>query len=157
MSKAQRFTELKQKKSGRSFLWLGASVLLLGSGLAGLPALAADVTLDAGPGIQWNPSAVSLKKGDVLSVRQADPKRDHGLVFTGTGAPKKPIPRCDANPPTGTVLCEETKGASSGYDKPISADQGGEFLRLKALQDLPVDMPFQCVVHGTEMTGTVKK
>ena len=159
MSKAQRFTELKQEKSTRSFVWLGASVLILGVSLAGSPAVAADVTLDAGPGIKWVPNAIPIKKGDVLSVRQADTGstgHNHGFVFSGSGKPKEPIPRCDS-PPPGTIFCEETKGTSSGYNVEISKDKPGEFLRLKFLQDLSADMPFECVVHDGVMTGTLKK
>jgi hypothetical protein len=145
----------------RSFINVSASALILGSCLVGLPAAAADVLLDAGPGIKWvtsthpngNPE-IPFKKGDVLIVRQADPNMSHGFKFTGA---VPPIPLCDPAPPAGTILCQ-----LSAYNRGFSglgsgANARGEILRLRALEDLAADMPFECVVHGGAMTGTLKK
>jgi len=157
MLKVRLLTELEQEQPVRSFAWLHASVLLIGSSLAGFPAVAGEITLDAGPGIVWNPKTPTIKKDDVLVVHQAETTmpKNHGFEFTGTGAPPT-IPRCDQGTPApGTIFCEETRGTSSGYDVIIPPHP--EFLRLRALQDLPADMPFQCVVHTGAMTGTLKK
>jgi hypothetical protein len=133
------------------------SVLVVGWSLGSFPAVAADVILSAGPGIIWNPSTPGpIKKDDVLVVRQADSAMSHGFVFIGAGAPST-IPRCGSGTPAaGTIFCEETPGASSGYNVNIPPGPR-EFLRLKALQDLPADMSFHCTVHTGAMTGTLKK
>lgn len=147
----------------RTLIKLSASTLILGSFLVALPAAAAEISLTAGPGIKWNtdpPSSgdpeIPFKKGDVLIVRLADPAGPHGFRFTGAGAPtpSNPIPLCAPAPPAGTVLCQE-----SGYSRafPGGANATNEILRLRALEDLPADMPFNCVVHGNAMRGTLKK
>jgi hypothetical protein len=145
---------MKQEKPMRSFASLSASVLIIGSSWAAFPAVAADVTLNAGPGIRWDPNTVPLKIDDVLVVNQADPNEDHGFVFVNGDAP----PPCDPAPAAGTMFCEETNGGSSGYDVVIPAGQLGEFLRLKVLADLPAaGVPFQCNVHFGGMKGTLTK
>jgi hypothetical protein len=138
-----------------SFAWLGASVLIIGSSLAWFPALAADVTLNAGPGILWDPNTVPIKKDDVLVVNQADPDDDHGFVFVDGDAPPPP---CEPAPAALTMFCEETKGGSSGYGIDIPAGQLGEFLRLKVLEDLPDEgVAFECTHHGPRMAGHLDK
>ena len=146
----------------RTLINVSASALILGSCLVALPAAAADVFLDAGPGIKWitsthngNPE-IPFKKGDVLIVRQADTAMVHGFKFTGPGAPTS-MPLCAPAPPAGTVLCEE-----SAYNRKFSglgtgANAKSEILRLRALEDLPADMPFDCVQHGQIMKGVLKK
>jgi hypothetical protein len=145
----------------RSFITLSASALILGSCLIALPAAAAEVVLEAGPGIKWvtaaNPGgnpAIPFKKGDILTVKQADVSATHGFKFDP--AVPSAIPLCDPAPPAGTVLCQVTpynrKFAGLGTPNPKS-----EILQLKALEDLPADMPFDCVQHGAIMKGTLKK
>jgi hypothetical protein len=144
----------------RSSINVSVSALILGSCLIALPAVAADVLLDAGPGIKWitptspngNP-VIPFKKGDVLIVRQADPNMSHGFRLSGTPS----IPLCDPAPPAGTVLCQ-VGAYNRGFSKLESgANARAEILRVKALEDLAADMPFECVVHGGAMKGTLKK
>lgn len=138
----------------RTLINASVSALILGSCLVAIPAAAADVFLDAGPGLKWlngNPE-IPFKKGDVLIIRQADPGAEHGFRFTGAALPD--IPLCAPAPPAGTVLCQD-----SPYKRRFPGLGGGksEILRLTALEDLPADMPFDCVVHGGLMKGTLKK
>jgi hypothetical protein len=144
----------------RSFVSISTSVLILGSCFVGLPVDAADVFLDAGPGIKWvtptqpngNP-VIPFKKGDVLIVRQAETNAgmSHGFRFNPA---VPPIPLCDPTPPAPAKLCLE-----SPYNRNFSGPGSGkvEILRLKALEDLQADMPFECSVHGGLMKGTLKK
>ena len=137
----------------RTLINISASALILGSCLVALPAAAADIFLDAWPGNKWvtatHPTGdpvIPFKKSDVLIVRQADRGDDHGFRFTGAGAPSS-IPLCTPAPPAGTVLCVE-----SPYNRGFPAIGSGanaksEILRLRALEDLPADMPFNCVVQ----------
>jgi hypothetical protein len=152
---------LNLEETMRSFINVSASALVLGSCLIALPAAAADVTLDAGPGLKWvtptspngNP-VIPFKKGDVLIVRQADTNMSHGFRFSGA-APS--IPLCDPAPPAGTVLCQ-VSGYNRSFTKLASgANARAEILRLTALENLAADMPFECVVHGGGMKGTLKK
>jgi hypothetical protein len=143
----------------RSFINVSASALILGSCLIALPAAAAEVVLEAGPGIKWitagDPGAIQFKKGDILTVKHADPGAMHGFRFSPVGGP---IPLCDPAPPAGTVLCQV-----SPYNRKFSAlgappnPPKSEILQLRALENLPADMPFDCVQHGGLMKGTLKK
>jgi hypothetical protein len=144
----------------RSFINRSASAFILGSCLIALPAAAAEQVVDAGPGIKWvtavspggNPS-IPLKKGDELVVRHADPNMSHGFRLTGAPA----IPLCAPAPPAGTVLCEVSALNRAFPALGTGANSKMEILRLRALEDLPADMPFDCVVHGGAMKGTLKK
>jgi hypothetical protein len=144
----------------RRFINVSTSALILGSCLIALPAAAAEQLLDAGPGIKWVTAAspngnpeIPFKKGDVLIVRQADPNMPHGFRLSGAPA----IPLCEPAPPAGTVLCE-VSGLNRTFPKvQTGAGAKTEMLRLRALGDLPADMPFDCVVHGGGMKGTLKK
>ncbi len=147
----------------RSFTNIAASAFVLGASLLGLPAAAADVTLDAGPGLKWvtptdadGTPDIPLRKGDVLIIRQADASIPHGLKFTGPGA-LSTIPLCDLAPAAGTVFClvSPYNRRFAGLGSGTSAK--GEMLRLRVLEDLTTDMPFDCVVHGGGMKGTLKK
>jgi hypothetical protein len=153
---------LNLEETMRTLINISASALILGSCLVALPAAAAEVLLDAGPGIKWitstqngNPE-IPFKKGDELVVRQADTGMVHGFKFTGAGAPQT-IPLCDPAPPAGTVLC-----VVSSYNRKFpglgtGANAKSEILRLRALENLPADMPFDCVQHGQIMKGVLKK
>lgn len=147
----------------RNVVFTCASVFLVGSSLAGFPAVAADHDLKAGPGIKWVPDTISVKKDDVIIVSQADPNAPHGFVFTnGTGpdAVEQPtsIPRCDQGAPApGTTFCEILQDGQSGYNREIPGGQIGPFLRLRVLQDLSADVNFHCVRHKDRMEGTLKK
>jgi hypothetical protein len=134
---------------------------MLGSCLIALPAAAVEQLLDAGPGVKWVTAAspngnpeIPFKKGDVLIVRQADPNMSHG--FRLTGAPPA-IPLCEPAPPAGTVLCQVSALNRTFPGLGSGASAKGEILRLRALEDLAADMPFDCVVHGGGMKGTLKK
>jgi hypothetical protein len=144
----------------RSFINVSTSALILGSCLIALPAVAAEVVLEAGPGVKWitaaspggNP-AIPFKKGDILTVKQADTGGTHGFKFNPAVA--STIPLCDPAPPAGTVLCQVTpyNRKFAGLGTPPKS----EILQLKALEDLAADMPFDCVQHGALMKGTLKK
>jgi hypothetical protein len=96
----------------RNLVDLRTSALVLGFCWLAFPAAAAEITLDAGPGIKWvtlaspngNPQ-IPVKKDDVLIIRQADSGMQHGFRFTGAGAPSS-IPLCDAAPAPGTIFCQ---------------------------------------------------
>src|SRR5436305_2811839 len=132
----------------RTLINLSSSALILGSCLVALPAAATEITLDASPDTKWvtaaNPGGdpvIPFKEGDVLIVRHADPGDDHGFRFTGAAA-NLDIPLCPqagAPPlPAATVLCVE-----SPYKRAFSPAGGkSEILRLKAVQNLTADMPF---------------
>src|SRR4051812_38299492 len=148
----------------RNFTSVLSLSLVFGSTLVGYPAKAADITLDAGPGIKWTTASapggnpqIPIKKNDVLIIRQADPSNSHGFRFTGPGAPPN-IPLCDMGTPSpGTVLCQVSPYNRNFPQLGSGAAARGEFLRLRALEDLPTDMPFECSFHGAAMKGTLKK
>jgi hypothetical protein len=140
----------------RTVINISASALILGSCLVALPAAAAEIFLDASLGNKWVTAShpggdpvIPFKKDDVLIVRQADSTDDHGFRFTASTQ----IPMCGGTLPAGTIFCVE-----SPYNRAFSAAGAkNEILRLKAVQDLAADMPFNCVVHGNGMKGTLKK
>lgn len=147
----------------RNFAYACSLTLAMGCGLVGLPANAADLRLDAGKkagASVWTPNTLApIKKDDVITVFQVDEHRSHGFVIPGTES----LPSCkQANLGSDTILCEERKdegksGYNVAFDPIASGAEPQDFLHLRVLQDLPADIRFQCVVHGANMSGTLKK
>ena len=146
----------------RNFVSIVASVVVIGSSVVS-PAGAAEITLDAGPGLKWitaaapdgNPS-IPLVVGDELVIRQADPNGRHGFEFLDPALTVSKFPVCDPAPPAGTPFClvSPYKVKFPGLGNPPR----GEIMRLeKFLQAVAADMEFQCSQHTDLMTGVVKK
>ena len=95
----------------RNFVSIVASVVVIGSSVVS-PAGAAEITLDAGPGLKWitaaapygNPS-IPLVVGDELVIRQADPNGRHAFEFLDPALTVSKFPVCDPAPPAGTPFC----------------------------------------------------
>ena len=145
----------------RNFVSIVASVVVIGSSVVS-PAGAAEITLDAGPGLKWitaaapdgNPS-IPLVVGDELVIRQADPNGRHGFEFLDPALTVSKFPVCDPAPPAGTPFClvSPYKVKFPGLGNPPR----GEIMRLRVLQAVAADMEFQCSQHTDLMTGVVKK
>lgn len=114
-----------------------AAAAALGAGIAiapGVASFATEPTVEAatggyGYGFRWSPSTVEVKEGGAVAFQNASATVDHGVQWTG--GPE--TPSCPGVP----------------------IDEGKTSWKGTCTFTRPGTYTFRCVVHPTEMTGTI--
>jgi plastocyanin len=123
---------MREGRRARRRVWLGFAVPLVIVAVV-VPAMAAEPTIEAGPGIKWSPNMTTVSAGGTAKIA------NHTGVFHGVEWKSGPnTPSCTPGVPVGTT----PSASGSNWEGSCTFTQPGTYV-------------FWCTVHGSAMTETV--